>query len=76
MAALPVPEMSLSIIYAPWGAYVLAVLSDRPRVNGPIVELSRRVYQYYDTSRALPKLPEEMGAFAPSTPLGEEAGVR
>jgi beta-lactamase class A len=65
----------VAIIYAPWGTYVLAVLSDRPWVNGPIVELSRRVYQYYDIRRALPELPQDIGDLAPSTPL-EDAGVQ
>ncbi len=68
----------VAIVYAPWGTYVLAVLSDRPWVNGLIVELSRRVYQYYDASHALPELPEDMeeGDLAPATPLEEDAGVQ
>lgn len=68
----------VAIIYAPWGTYVLAVLSDRPWLNGPIVEISRRVYQYYDARRALPERAEDMGKgnLPPSMPLEEAAGVQ
>ena len=40
----------VAIIYAPAGTYVLAVLSDLPWTSTPIVELSRRIYAYRDSS--------------------------
>mgnify|MGYP000362651245 CR=1 FL=1 len=69
----------VAIVYAPWGTYVLAVLSDRPWTNTPIVELSRQVYQYYATralhERSLSRRAEEPARDAGRDPGGEEPGA-
>jgi beta-lactamase class A len=69
----------VAIVYAPWGTYVLAVLSDRPWTNAPIVELSRQVYQYY-AGRAFhesspSRRAEEPARDAGRDPGGEEPGA-
>lgn len=45
---LPDATHDVAIVYAPSGAYVLAVLSDLPWTPAPIVAISRAVYAYYD----------------------------
>ena len=38
----------VSVVFAPHGAYVLAVLSDLPWVNEGIIDLSRALYRYFE----------------------------
>jgi beta-lactamase class A len=47
---LPNATHDVAIVYAPSGAYVLAVLSDLPWTPAPIVAISSAVYAYYDNN--------------------------